>query len=421
MTETPAKQGGDVDALHEKLVAADDRKIRRIMAVVDEVANPEINRTLLDPVRHRLASLKLVRPLRFARLLFIPLDPLLVPARGWRPDDATLPRSILTPIASVVRASLGSMTPYIDRIVAGGTGDMSGAITEAGEALWPRAAEILDRSPPPLDWPATGLPHAAFGPLATNIAAVLRRAPHLRRLARNEETGTQDGNDELMNEILRDIAHESELGCAMIARLILVQSPLAAGMLRRIVVAIRSQAEKALMQNAMDRGLDLALSRMERDTDFADTIGHGGLEEVSDEVGRVTTLLREVESDPASARHWPRVKAIREKLSHVCKDRFTRGVRENLVTPLETAARPVDAAGQTELEANARDLRKLDVVARKIGRPADYDRQLLLASEAVHAAAEAGILTQVRKFRLIEMLAGADAAEALYVEASSKG
>jgi hypothetical protein len=421
MTEQSAKQGGGVaDGLHAKLLEADDRKIRRILAVVDEVADPEINRTLLDPLRHRLASLKPVRPLRFARLLFIPLDPLLVPPRAWRPDEATLPRSILTPIARTVRAGLGSLAPYIDQIVAGGKGDMSRAITEAGEALWPRAAEILDRSPPPLDWPGTGLPHAAYGPLATNIAAVLRRAQYLRRLARDEEIGTQESNAEVMDEILRDIANESEVGCAMIARLILVRSPRAAKLLRRIVTATRSQAEKALMQKAMDHGLDLALSHMERDTGFVDMIGHGVLAEVSDEVRRVTTLLREVESDPGSSGHWPRVKAIREKLSDVCQDRFIRGVQENLVAPLEAAAGPVDGAGQTELEARARELRKLDAVARKIGRPADYDRQLMVASEAVRAAAEAGTLTPMRKLRLIEMLAGSDAAEALYVKASAK-
>jgi hypothetical protein len=371
-------------------------------------------------VRHRLASLKPVRSLRFARLLFNPLDPLLVPARAWRPDEATLPRAILTPIAKVVRAGLGSMAPYVDKIIAGGKGDMPRAITEGGEALWPRAAEILERSTPPDDWATTGLSHAAYGPLATNIAAVLRRAPHLRRLARNEEIGTRDGNAEAMEEILRDIANESEVGCAMVARLILVRAPHAAGLLRRIVAAARSQDEKASMQKAVDRGLELALSHMERDTGFVDTIAHGVLAEVGDEVRRVTTLLREIESDTGSARHWPRVKTIREKLSQVCRDRFSRGVRENLVAPLEAAAGPVDAAGQTELETRVREIRKLDVVARKIGGAADYDGQILVALEAVRAAADAGTLTPVRQLRLVEMLAGSDAAEALYVEALAK-
>ncbi len=419
MTER-APEHGTVAGLHPKLLAADNRKIRRIMAVVDEVANPELNRALLDPVRHRLAALKPIRPLRFTRLLFMPLDPLLVPPRAWRPDETALPRSILTPIAKTVRDHLGSMAPYIDKIIADGQADIPRAITAAGEALWPRAAEILAGSPPPADWLATGLPNTAYAALATNIAAVLRRAPSLRRLARNEEIGTQENDSQVVDEILRDIVNESEVSCAMIARLILERSPHAAGLLRMIVTTTRSQDEKALMQKAMDRGLDQALSHVEHDNGFADTIGRGVLADAGEEVRRVSTLLREVESDPASSGQWPRVKAIREKLSRVCYTRFVRGVRENLVAPLEAAVRPFDGAGQTELEARARELRKLDAVARKLGRPAEYDRQLLAASEAVRAAAEAGVLTPMRKLRLIEMLAGSDAAEALYLRASGR-
>jgi hypothetical protein len=129
-------------------------------------------------------------------------------------------------------------------------------------------------------------------------------------------------------------------------------------------------------------------------------------------------LLREIEGDPASAAHWPRLKAIREKLSGVCRDRFARGISEGLVAPLAAASSPLDATGQTELETHARELRKLDAVARGIGNPADYDRQLRLASEAVRAAGDAGTLTPMRKLRLIEMLAGSDVAEALYVRAA---
>jgi hypothetical protein len=405
---------GAVSALRGQLLEADDRKIRRVLAVVDGVSDPAVNQALLDPLRLRLASLKPVRPLRFSRLLFIPLDPLLVPARGWRQREPTVPRSVLTPIARTVRAGLGGVAPYIDKIVAGGEADVTLAITQAGDVLWPRAAEILDQAPPPEDWPETGLPLAAYRPLAASIAAVFRRAAQLRRLARSEEIGALETDDEAVDNILRNITNEPETGCAMIARLILVRAPHAAAALRRIVASARSQDEKTVMRQAMDRGMEGVLSHMEQDTGFVDGVGHATLSDVGEEVRRVTTLLREIEGDPEFARHWRRLKAIREKLDETCRERFARGINEGLVAPLSALDAPLDAAGQSELESRARDLRKLDAVARKIGGAADYDRQLRLASNAARTAAEAGTLTPMRRLRLVEILEGPEAAAALY-------
>ncbi len=85
-----------------------------------------------------------------------------------------------------------------------------------------------------------------------------------------------------------------------------------------------------------------------------------------------------------------------------------------MVAPLAAASGALDGAGQTQLENCTRDLRALEVVARKVGGPASYDQLLLQASDAVLAAADAGTLSPLRKIRLIEILSGPEAAEALY-------
>jgi len=59
-------------------------------------------------------------------------------------------------------------------------------------------------------------------------------------------------------------------------------------------------------------------------------------------------------------------------------------------------------------------LRGLAAVAREVGDSASYDGQLRQASEAVLKAAAAGILSPVRQMRLVEILLGPEAAEALY-------
>ena len=171
------------------------------------------------------------------------------------------------------------------------------------------------------------------------------------------------------------------------------------------------------MRAAMDSAVGAVVTHMERDTGFVHEIGHGALGETGVEVRRVLTLLREIEADKSFANHWPRLKAIRQKLDEVCGTRFARGVREGLVAPLASASVPVDGPAQTALEASARELRKLETMARKVGDPAGYDALLRTATDAVLAAADAGTLTPMRKYRLIEILAGSEAAEALYFKA----
>ena len=420
MGNEPAKQPQrDMQALRPDLLEADDHKIRRVLAVVDGLADPAINQALLETLRPRLATLRPVRPLRLTRLLFIPLDPLTVPLRGWRPSDPTVPRPVLAPIAKLVRSGLGDLGPLIDAIVAGHKTDAAHAITQAGELLWPRAAAILATAPPPADWAATGLPPAAYKPLAASIAAVLRRAPQLRCLALDEAQGLATDNA-VVADILGNIMNEPETACAMIARLVLVHSPHALPLLGCIAGAGRTSDEKDVLRGSVDNALASVLTHMERDSGFAHEIGHGTLTEAGVEVRRVLTLLREIETDKSFSSHWPRLKAIRHKLAEVCRTRFARGVREGLVAPLAAASRPVDGPAQTALESSARELRKLETMARKLGDPAGYDELLRSASDTVLTAADAGNLTPMRKYRLIEILAGPEAAEALYVKACGR-
>jgi hypothetical protein len=416
--EPPKHPHGAMPVLPAGLLQADDHKIRRVLAVVDGVADPAISQALLDTLRPRLATLRPVRPLRLTRLLFVPLDPLTVPMRGWHPSDPTVPRPVLAPIAKIVRAGLGDLTPVIDRIIAGHKADAGQAITQAGELLWPRAAAILATAPPPEDLADTGLPLSAYKLLAASIAAVLRRAPQLRSIALDGVLGSLATDDAAASDILANITNEPEIACAMIARLILVQSPHAMPLLGSIAKAGRTSDENDRLRAAVDSAVAIVLAHMERDTGFVHEIGHGPLAGAATEVRRVLTLLHEIEADKSFSRQWPRLKTIRQKLDEVCRTRFARGVGESLVAPLAAASDPVDGPAQTALESSARDLRKLEMTARNVGNPASYDALLRTASQTVAAAADAGTLTPMRKFRLIEILAGSEAAGALYLKAA---
>lgn len=403
-----------VRALRQELHGADDGKVARITAVLDEVSDPTVNQSILDPFRERLAALKPVRPLRFSRFLFIPLDPLIVPGRRWVLGEPSVPRTVLMSISSTVRDGLGEEANVFEQIASAQKADMEHAITLAGGVIWPRAAELLAAAPPPVDWAGTGLAATVYPTMARMIAAVLRRAPRLRQLARGARSGEPEDDDRDVGGILQGISREPAESRAMVTRLILLQAPHAAPALRRVLSSGRDQAEAASLQQALARGTEQVLAAMEDEPGFGKEIGHASVAGAASELRRINAVLQEIEAGSGAGRDRLRLKAIRGHLDLACRARFADGLRAGVVAPLAAASEPVDRAGQTRLEGCSRDLRALETEARKVGGSADYDRLLLQASNAVLTAAQAGALSPTRKIRLIEILSGPDAAEHLY-------
>jgi len=400
------------------LRGADESKLREVVALLDDAASPAANQALLDPIRGRLGAVRLRRPLRFARLLFLPLDGVIVPARGWKPDQATVPRSVLTPVAALVHTALGAEAARLDRAIAGHALDDLDAVALAGEALWPAAGAILANAEVPSGWTeATGLPAAVFAPLAGAMAVVSRRAPLLWRMAREAEVGALRPSETLATAILANIEHESELGRAMLAQSILARAPAMATLLQRIVRGAGDVDVRVALTRAMGRGTEGLLTSLET----SGPASRGGPEQLAAEVRALTSVLREVEFDPAAVRQKPRLRAIRQRLAETCRERFVEGLQTGLVAPLASAPGPVDAGRQTQLEAAARGLRALETAARKLDNPEAYDSLMRQATDTVRDAAKAGTLALVRQCRLVEILSGPDEAAALYAAGAKRG
>ena len=396
-----------------ELAEAEDEKIRRIVALLDQQASPNAD-AILSPLRPRLGALRLPRPLRFDRLLFLPCNPLIVPTPGWRPGDPTIPRGALLSIARIVRAGLGPMAEEIDHLIAGQSTAAEAVITLTGDRLWPRAADILALVPSPLEWEATGLPATTYPNLARAIAAVLRRAPRLRGLVQDTAVGAVIPGEGAIHGLMGDIAVESPEGCGMVVALILGQLPNAATLLRRLLGAGRGATEKLVLRQALDAGVDCVLTDMEGPSGFAGGVSRAPLSAAGSEVRRITALLGDIENESDSSKHRPRLREIRIKLDQACRARFTAGLTDDLVTPLAISAGPVGATAQTQFEDVARDLRALESAARRVSGAGIYDSLLDMAAKAVQVAAAAGVLTPMRKLRLVEILAGPEAAEAMY-------
>ncbi|HEY1412327.1 MAG TPA: hypothetical protein VGF36_09305, partial [Rhodopila sp.] len=103
MTPRPISVHPPSRTLVQEVAKASDPRVRRIVAKIDAMAHRGPADALIEPLRLRLRMLHPPRPLRFGRLLFHPLDPLIVPTSRWRPGRHAIPRTALMPIVEQVR------------------------------------------------------------------------------------------------------------------------------------------------------------------------------------------------------------------------------------------------------------------------------------------------------------------------------
>jgi len=156
------------------------------------------------------------------------------------------------------------------------------------------------------------------------------------------------------------------------------------------------------------------LDGLESDGAAAAAVAGAGTVEVVESARRITALLECLECDLLSKRDRPRVAAVRVKVEAALRRRMETGIRDELAARLNETSTPFEPADQTRLETSARAIRSLNMVARKIGSPAKYDAMMEGAITTVHDAATSGRLNHTRHCRLVEILAGSQAALALY-------
>jgi len=129
--------------LRRQILEADDEQVRRVVATVDALAARGAADHVIAPVRLRLGGMQVAHPLRLARLLFLPLDPLIVTPVDWKPGAPTLPRSIIAPMTRLVEAGLGARAGAIRQAIRKHTTADTETVGTVGADAWPEAAGIL--------------------------------------------------------------------------------------------------------------------------------------------------------------------------------------------------------------------------------------------------------------------------------------
>lgn len=384
------------------LVQARDAQIARVVAMVDDMPDRGAADALIAPLRGRLAQLRPARPFGFTRLLFTPLDPVIIPGVRWRRGDVGVPRPALAPLGLAVQAAL----PELVRALEAGAGrvapDDRAAIALLGAGLWPQAAAALERMELPPDWAeASGLGAADFVELAGTIAAVLRQASSIEHLAASRATP----GDGAIRDLLCRAEPHGGLALATMVSVLLARLPVPAR-----VLALASDIATSARPPATDRAMDHTLAGLQ--AALADgAADNGDATEAAMEAIRVALLLEGLEeAAPASPEQRRRLDQIRREADALCRKRFDRVVANTLAQANAVGVDHDDEA-VSSLESTARDLRRLESAGRRLGGSEHYDG--LVQAVCTRFRDHANGLGLADRVRVVEILAGPDQALAL--------
>lgn len=400
----------DVHGIGRGLLKARDEQIGRVVAMVDGMPDRGEADALIAPLRARLAQLRPHRPLHFARLLFRPLDPLIVPAASWRRGRIGLPRSTLAPLAAQCRALLVEAADPVDDLIEGCEANDLGAVRRAGAILWPLAASSLANAVPNAAWPgATGLGPQDHADAVRLVVAVLREANEIERLVAGALEGRPPGVADFRPLIGRAARADDPRVLSGLLAVLLARLP-KSDRLFAIIGEIAADGADPAAGVAVDQALGFMLDNV--DTAIIADLALGP---AAEELCRVASLLEGVERLGCGPRATRRMRsaALRLDLADACRSRFAAELHTAVLLPTAGLEGSFDDAAQDAVEASARGLRQFQEASRALAGEA-MEATLLQAAEALRA----GLGPLVDRMRVVEILFGPDRAAAMLAELS---
>ncbi|HET6306330.1 MAG TPA: hypothetical protein VFG12_04045 [Rhodopila sp.] len=388
-----------------------DPMVRRIIAMLDGmIGGAAIESAPNDSPMPRPGGIgRRPHRLGFVRLVFHPLDPLIVPAPGWQPDRGTIPRPALRPIGQHIRSTMGPAADPLAATMAGHSTLDTDLIARLGRSLWPEAAHALAAATIPPGWHETGLGEPAYRRLADSIAALLAEAPALDTLCSDTEIGLQPATAETIAALLGRVAHRHPSALPMMLTLLLHRLPTAI----LVLPEARAGQAGAAIQAALDHAADHLLGQLDQLSGGTEArIAAATLAEAGAEASRVATLLAHLDARDTKPQRRDRLRGVRRQLNAGCKARFVSALQYELLSPLRHTA-PLAPSDIADLEATSRGLRMLEAASRAVGGGATYDLLLGKTAEAIQKSAMRDRLTPTDQVRLVEILTGPDAALAM--------
>lgn len=394
----------EVRSLGQATAGADDAAVTRIVVFLDGLAERgELDR-ILDPVRPRLRGLGTPRRLRFARLLFLPLDGGIVSPSEWVRGEARVPRSALRPLANAVQRAMGQPGAAIAGEIAQHTTHATDLIGRIGAEVWPQAARLLPEAPPP-DWEQSGLALRDYAPIAGLCRPLWAAGPALWAAMAMAAQGPPEGLAQAALEAVLPAGPEA----LAIALATLLRGATAPGRLLQTVSALHPQARK-VAQAALDAVMDGPLPPFATLQPQQTVAAALALADQLDDLGNCALLTSDRQKRLAACRH---------RAEAAFRASYLTMVQEHLLQPVEKlgVAAQVRDAEVSAMETAARQLRALEAAGRRLGGAAQYDletqRMTTRISALLPAAGQTGGLRRMDLARCIEILAGPEAAAAV--------
>ena len=403
MVAAQAMQAGEaMRAVRRQLTAADGCKIAQVVAMVDALPARGQADALIAALRPRLAGMHLPRPLGFTRLLFTPLDPVLLPGHAWRRGSPALPRTALAPLGAIVRAGMAEAAAGLSERLARRTASEGAVVLAEGRMLWPAGAAILADAPMPPDWQAqSGLAEADFGPVCAAVGTALAHAVAL--------VAPAEGDSARIAASLSKAARAPATADAVLAVFAALALTRLQGAEARLD-AIENQADPAArpaIRRARAQGMAFVLDRLASPAGMA-----GDVVQAAECVQRDAALLEEL-TGRAQPGQRSQLHQVRVAMDERCRARFQAAVDADLAADAPDGPDGTHSdEGVLALERAARALHRFEQAARRIGGGEFYDRALRDAAARI-AAPDAGALHRMDRARLVELLLGPDAAMAM--------
>ncbi len=399
-----ARSGPAVRALSAELLHASDAKILKVVQMIDMLPDRGETDQLVAPVRSRLAALRPARRMTRTRLLFTPLDPVVVGAAGWQPGDLTIPRSIMQPLAGLLLPMIpGALPPDMDDAD-------DAALTRAGAPLWAAAADHLAALELPHDWttPDWQKTHGLTAPVVVQLAAALQLVLRHAVVVHGLPLLTEPRREQALAALLSDAAEAGPLGWGIMLALLL-DGTAPDQVVRSAIAIARRHRSAATLLAGIDQATSDTLGRMEdaiAASAPSDLLDAGGLPARVALIGRIERFRR-LELRPAPEQR--RLGRLRQAVSAANRLVFETTLGIRLPAPAPATA-PLGADAVSKMETNARQLRRFALAAGRLGENDDYARMLEEAAmRYLDAGMAAGLLT-ADCLRLTELLVGSERA-----------
>ncbi|HEY4254029.1 MAG TPA: hypothetical protein VGM87_22670 [Roseomonas sp.] len=378
---------------------ASDRQLMELVGMVDRLPARGAADAVLQPVRARLKHLRPERPLTLARLLFLPLDAVLVGAQDWRPGQRQIPRTAIAPLIPALRAAEPLAFQAAEAALAGRSLRDGQLISELGATLWAAGARGFPAQPP-AGWGEAGLPATAFPPIAGICRQLWQHGSAIWTL---RLAGGEGPPERALRLAFHTVVPD---GPAVVG---LVLSALLPHVTQPAQMAATVGGLHSSLSGIAEQVLDSYLVGIKPDLDRPD------LAAVAEAAGRFVQVLEDL--DRATSRDRPKraqlLHSLRQAAADACAGRLAAHVDARLMQPLRrlVAAPRVSDTEVEQLESTAIALQSIVQSGRGLRPGGGFDQALapaiallegilpsLPATPARYAAADG--------LRLLEILAG---------------